>query len=304
MVHKTSFFQKIALVILSVFIFLILIEAGLRISGFVILSLQERRNMAALMQRGEYLILCLGESTTQGQYPKFLQEELNRRNTGIRFTVIDKGVTGTNTSIILSGLESDISEYLPDMVITMMGINDSGPYMPYGPVSDSKAANFFKSFRIYKLVRILRLNIMAGINKRTYGREKNKLEDGAAHAGPADFRNEADGAYLSHYSSTTAGNYNKLKNVLDKRNIVYVCSQYPMRDLGPLKRVFKGDVDGIVFVDNEAIFKNAVDKEGYQNYFKDSFGGDFGHCTDKGNRLLAQNIADAVLKEILIKKIQ
>jgi len=28
------------------------------------------------------------------------------------------------------------------------------------------------------------------------------------------------------------------------------------------------------------------------------FGGDFGHCTDKGNKLLANNIAGAVLKEI------
>jgi hypothetical protein len=30
----------------------------------------------------------------------------------------------------------------------------------------------------------------------------------------------------------------------------------------------------------------------------DMFGGDFGHCTEKGNQLLAQNIADTILKEV------
>ena len=30
----------------------------------------------------------------------------------------------------------------------------------------------------------------------------------------------------------------------------------------------------------------------------DMFGGDFGHCTVKGNRLLAENVARVILKEI------
>jgi hypothetical protein len=70
-----------------------------------------------------------------------------------------------------------------------------------------------------------------------------------------------------------------------------------MRSLEPLKRIFVQD-KGIIFVDNEKIFKDAVKKEGYQAYFRDIFAGDFGHCTDKGNQLLAGNIADAILKEV------
>jgi hypothetical protein len=31
------------------------------------------------------------------------------------------------------------------------------------------------------------------------------------------------------------------------------------------------------------------------------FGGDFGHCTPKGNMLLAQNIADVILGEVFNK---
>jgi len=31
------------------------------------------------------------------------------------------------------------------------------------------------------------------------------------------------------------------------------------------------------------------------------FGGDFGHCTHKGNRLLAENIANVIFKEVFSK---
>jgi hypothetical protein len=51
-------------------------------------------------------------------------------------------------------------------------------------------------------------------------------------------------------------------------------------------------------VDNEKIFRDAVKKDKSSIYFNDMFGGDFGHCTDKGNRLLAENIANAILKEV------
>jgi len=34
---------------------------------------------------------------------------------------------------------------------------------------------------------------------------------------------------------------------------------------------------------------------------RDMFGGDFGHCTQKGNKLLAGNIADVILKEVFGK---
>ena len=50
-------------------------------------------------------------------------------------------------------------------------------------------------------------------------------------------------------------------------------------------------------VHNEKIFKEAVQEGSYSEYFFDNFGGVFGHCTPKGNRLLAQNIANVILEE-------
>jgi hypothetical protein len=49
------------------------------------------------------------------------------------------------------------------------------------------------------------------------------------------------------------------------------------------------------------VFRDAVRKDSYNEYFRDAIGGDFGHCTDKGNRLLAENIASTILKEVFHK---
>ena len=74
-----------------------------------------------------------------------------------------------------------------------------------------------------------------------------------------------------------------------------------MRNVDPLKRIFRGNDKGIIFVDNEKIFKDAVAGDGYQKYFRDIFGGEFGHCTEEGNRLLAKNAASVILKEVFGK---
>jgi tetratricopeptide (TPR) repeat protein len=103
------------------------------------------------------------------------------------------------------------------------------------------------------------------------------------------------------YPAMVIDDYQRLKAALDKRGITYVCAQYPMRSLEPLKKIFRGE-QGIVFVDNEKLFKEAVQKGGYQEYFVDTCNGDFGHCTPKGNRLLAENIANAILDRVFSVK--
>ena len=74
-----------------------------------------------------------------------------------------------------------------------------------------------------------------------------------------------------------------------------------MRNIKPLKNIFQGKADGIIFVDNEKIFKEALNVSSYRDYFVDMFGGDFGHCTEPGNRLLAENIGNTILKEAFNK---
>ncbi len=99
-----------------------------------------------------------------------------------------------------------------------------------------------------------------------------------------------------YYNYPYYSNYLKLKEILDGRGVKLVCVQYPMRSIKPLKRIFEGK-NNIVFVDNEKVFKDALRKSDYKEYFADIFAGDFGHCTSKGNRLLAENIAKVILEE-------
>ena len=51
----------------------------------------------------------------------------------------------------------------------------------------------------------------------------------------------------------------------------------------------------IIFVENKENFEKALSTSNYFDYFYDNFAGDFGHCTLKGNLLIAQQLADIVL---------
>jgi tetratricopeptide (TPR) repeat protein len=105
-------------------------------------------------------------------------------------------------------------------------------------------------------------------------------------------------AQLSGYRADAARDYRAIGSILDQRGVVHVCVQHPMRSIEPLKRIFRGHEAGMIFVDNEKLFKDAVRADGYNEYFIDMAGGDFGHCTPRGNRLLAEHIADAILKKV------
>ncbi|MDD5130626.1 MAG: tetratricopeptide repeat protein [Candidatus Omnitrophica bacterium] len=581
---QLSFKRKTALVLFGVFFFFVLLEASLRLGGFILSSAQEYRNYQSIKQKGAYRILCLGESTTQREYPQFLEEYLNQRHIGVRFSVIDSGASGTNTAIISSKIESYLHEYHPDMVVAMMGINDRGKYLPVKMTVASKGALFIRSLKIYKLSRLLWLHILnkvkacradtgkldpvfqncslriglglayaetitteeslkkaieinpkndaaylrlgelyreqgkfiqgeeslkkaieinpendnahiglgwfyreqgrfiqaeasfqkaIKINPKNNGayfelgwvyrgqrkfdqaesafkkaielnpvnskafielgrvyQDQNKFDQAesafkkaieldpkqdyayfelgqfyrnqrkfpqaedvfkkviafnpqndnayfglvglyrdwgkfpqaedtfrkAIESNPKDddlyyefgkfcqkqrkfpqaeellkkaielnpkndrayrailvlyrkagkwkqleeYTRKADRLSLEYYHPLTADSYRSLKNVLDKHKVRLVCVQYPMRSVEPLKRIFAQE-SGVVFVDNEKIFKEALQKSGYKEYFRDMFAGDFGHCTEKGNRLLARNIANVILREVFNK---
>lgn len=111
------------------------------------------------------------------------------------------------------------------------------------------------------------------------------------------YRKKADSIRGQYYRPMTINNYRRLKEILDERKIMLVCVQYPARSTAPLREIFTGE-QGVIFVDNEKIFEEAVEKGGYEEYFVDMFGGEFGHGTRKGNELLARNISDVILKEL------
>ncbi len=152
--------QRIALMLFGVFLTLVILEIGLQTAGFVILAVQQYKNWSASKNGAAYRIMCVGESTTQGQYPRFLEKILNAQRIKTQFSVIDEGLSATNTDLILERMESNIRKYRPDAVVAMIGINDAGArHMPAG--FNAHGQNFFQALKTYKLMQLLGLHIQA-----------------------------------------------------------------------------------------------------------------------------------------------
>jgi tetratricopeptide (TPR) repeat protein len=462
------FREKIALILFGVALFFVILEIILRLAGFLLVSIQGYRNYLSAREKDAYRIVCIGESTTalgqEDSYPSKLEGILNQHKTGIRFSVINKGMVGVTSGDIVLKLDAFLDEYHPDMVIAMMGINDAGPHMPLDEGSWLDAV--MGSLRIFRLAKLLWLHKITpgtvvpekqqvsvqqakqscqdleeclkavGTSPQEWGtylelgqyyfshgrlseaeeafkktveldpgraglclnlgcfyQVRNKFPEAESWLNKAlelDPTNEmvhivlgrlyfSQGKYPAaeqflskaiamnpanedtyidlswayrmqgkfsegyallrrglsvipgrqrlyaalamvclemgkrslyqrydrmaqklregSFNLMTIRSYQTLKEKLDARGIRLVCVQYPMRSIACLKKVFEGQ-KGIVFVDNEKSFKNAVAQSGYRQYFADMFGGDFGHCTSYGNELLARNIAEVILKEV------
>ena len=104
------FIKRFLLIIIGIILSLILLECGLRLAGWTISSFQQYKNNKALRNKSQYTIMCLGESTTQGQYPVQLQEILDMKYPN-KFSVIDCGISGTNLENILELLDNNINKY-------------------------------------------------------------------------------------------------------------------------------------------------------------------------------------------------
>ena len=156
---KKNVIQKIAVVIFGLVAALVLLELGIRIGGFIFSSVQERRNITSMKQKGAYRIMCIGESTTafggRSSWPAQLENILNARAAGMKFSVINKGVAGIDTNFLMKNLERNLDKYNPRMVIAMMGLNDA----------DMAAIHTDNSIKTLQFVRMLPRSIAEGVRK-------------------------------------------------------------------------------------------------------------------------------------------
>lgn len=133
-------------------VFLVAVEVFLRISGFILADVSAKTGVHR-EDKNKVKILVLGESTSDEDmakesnsksWPRLLEEILFKRGFDIR--IYNTAKAGTNTYFILRDLNSNLDFYKPDIVISMMGINDS---VEMGAFSD----NLFHDLKIYKLVK-------------------------------------------------------------------------------------------------------------------------------------------------------
>lgn len=108
--------------------------------------------------------------------------------------------------------------------------------------------------------------------------------------------NMADELRLNFPNKETNRIYKLIVKKLIDSNIKVICMQYPVRNVKPLKKIFKYEeyYDKIIFVSNEDNFKKALKEQGYDKLFKDQVSGDIGHCNDYGNALIADNVIETL----------
>ncbi len=158
---KTSIAARIGLIFMGLFLALLLLEFFLRIGGLAFQSFQGyNKRVPAPGQDTSIRILCIGESTTamggENSYPRQLERILKHYDKNHEYIVINKGIPGKQSTHILRELEIYLDTYAPDLVISMLGINDGR--VDVEPVIDSKIAPlllFVTNCRVVKLANLL-----------------------------------------------------------------------------------------------------------------------------------------------------
>lgn len=171
---KNNTITRFLLILAGIFLSLIIVEMGMRVTGYFYNAVKESRNREAIKKKSDFTVLCIGESTTAGvrmrdeSYPAFLEKILNENMPDTVFSVINKGITAGDSTMLLSHLQENIDKYSPDAVAAMMGINESLNYMQKRPPVN-KMHSFLLSLRIVKLAGFIKLHL-----KSKYSQEKEK----------------------------------------------------------------------------------------------------------------------------------
>ena len=76
-----------------------------------------------------------------------------------------------------------------------------------------------------------------------------------------------------------------------------VAVQYPLRSINGLRRML-GEAEDVIYVENRDNFQNALSRSGWDEIFIDRFAGDFGHSTDLGNEIIAEQL----LKDVFLPR--
>jgi lysophospholipase L1-like esterase len=148
-----------ALVLLGFFAALILLEAGLQASSWLLRSATERPE--ATWAADSVRVLCLGDSNTFGlhlerdqAYPRQLEALWNDSMSPPTLDVVNFGYPGTNSSRLLRDIDSILDTFMPNIVVIMVGVNDF--WTEPVDAADEPVAFWKRHSRLYRLYLILR----------------------------------------------------------------------------------------------------------------------------------------------------
>jgi len=164
--RKTKTSEKILIIFFGIILGLLILEIGLNILSLAYVSIQ-RYHKNDCMSCNITRILALGESTTayigQLPWPEQLENILNNKSKEKKYIVYNEGRPGIKTAYILSTLENNIGKYKPDIVITMMGVNDGSLLSSdkrFNKYDETYKVLFFHNIKLFKLANWIYINNM------------------------------------------------------------------------------------------------------------------------------------------------
>lgn len=200
-------------------------------------------------------------------------------------------------------LRHDLETRLMNMYEKKRDFGSLVKLMPYIPVYNWKSS-WFNDICVNETgVRVIKEKILSVIDrvpneKRFYDYLSYCYEVYGDTAQAKVFAEIADDLRSNFYSPVTKKNYINLVRILHQRNVIGAYIQYPLRSIEPLEKMLESGRTKMIFIENKENFQHALRQHEYDKIFTDRFAGDFGHCTELGNRILAENIA-AKLEEVL-----
>lgn len=149
-IKANVYVTRFLLILFGLFLSVILIEAGLRLSGYAWLKFNRNDGVPVESSSDDTIrILCLGESTTAGQWPGYLTNSLNVEGIDFHVSVFDRARPGVDSYFLASRIDRFLSELQPDIVIGMIGVNDSDKTLIF------ESGDREPDFRFFGLLQIL-----------------------------------------------------------------------------------------------------------------------------------------------------
>ena len=109
----------------------------------------------------------------------------------------------------------------------------------------------------------------------------------------AGLRVRRDELELGRFREFTRFYYQRVVDAVRAREIPVIAMQYPLLSAESLRKLLDYRED-VTYLENRTNFEAALLDVGYRALFDDLFAGSFGHLTDRGNMLVAENVVEAL----------
>lgn len=295
-ITSTSFGQKVLLTAFGIILFLILAEIFFRIGGWFAYTNQIK---SYTHEKNSIRVLCLGDSSTYGiaasdqqkfSYPAQLEKILSAKTKGRRFTVINGGIPSINSSQVLYGLPYTIKRYQPDIIVTMVGMNDAWS------LKESNVTEFYRGgslntlrLRFEKLLCASRVYMFLKLSNLSGRPLFFAITLAPYYLGPSvnlASISDKDPVFGAALSDALEYNIAKIRSITQYKHIPILFMKYHHEGSGhPGKRINRVyEKLKISAIDNEAVFGEAA-RRGMKVISDDGY-----HPNDLGYFLIAENV--------------